>query len=65
MGCHTQWLKPKEPFDQMLQQRGGRIQTVNFAGVLSACASATQHLKNTCILMNMNLVDNVFDCGEL
>jgi hypothetical protein len=43
----------------------GRIQTVNFAGVLTACASAAQHLKNTCMLMNMNLVNNVFDCGEL
>lgn len=46
-------------------KEGGRIQTVNFAGVLSACASATQYLKNICMLMNMNLVDNVFDCGEL
>jgi len=42
-----------------------RIQTVNFAGVPCACASVTQHLKNTCMLMNMNLVDNVFDSGEL
>ncbi len=23
LGCHTQWLKPKELFEQMQQQRGG------------------------------------------
>ncbi len=44
---------------------GGEDPNCQFSCVLSACASVTQHFKNTSMLMNMNLVDNVFDCGEL